>query len=82
MRGLAASAVCWRCCKIAEAREDLYHVAEELVMEVDDLLPIVEAATLLGFAKLDKGDPVITPAGQAFAEGDILRAKFCFAMLP
>lgn len=31
--------------------EDLYHVAEDLRMEIDDLLPIVEAAVLLGFAK-------------------------------
>jgi len=28
-------------------RDDLYRIAEELRMEVDDLLPIVEAATLL-----------------------------------
>jgi NitT/TauT family transport system ATP-binding protein len=52
-------------------KEDLYHVAEELLMEVDDLLPIVEAATLLGFAKLDKGDVEITPKGKEFAEADI-----------
>ena len=32
-------------------KEDLYHLAEELLMEVDDLLPIVEEAVLLGFAK-------------------------------
>jgi len=28
-------------------RDDLYRIAEELRMEVDDSLPIVEAATLL-----------------------------------
>jgi NitT/TauT family transport system ATP-binding protein len=59
-------------------KEDLYHVAEELLMEVDDLLPIVEAATLLGFAKLDKGDLEITPAGKQFAEGDIATRKVLF----
>jgi len=52
-------------------REDLYHIAEELQMEVDDLLPIVEGAALLGFAKSDKGDVEITPQGRAFAEADI-----------
>ena len=36
-------------------KEDLYHVADELRMEVDDLLPIVEAAALLGFAKARRG---------------------------
>lgn len=52
-------------------KEDLYHLAEELRMEVDDLLPIVEAATLLGFAVLHKGDLEITPLGKQFAEADI-----------
>jgi len=52
-------------------KEDLYHVAEELLMEVDDLLPIVEAATLLGFSKSEKGDVEITPKGKEFAEADI-----------
>jgi len=36
--------------------DDLYHVAEELTMEVDDLLPVVDAATLLGFATSFHGD--------------------------
>jgi len=59
-------------------REDLYHVAEQLVMEVDDLLPIVEAATLLGFAKSDKGDLEITGLGKEFAEADISTRKRIF----
>jgi NitT/TauT family transport system ATP-binding protein len=59
-------------------KEDLYHVADELQMEVDDLLPIVEAAVLLGFATSDKGDVEITPAGKAFAEADISTRKTLF----
>lgn len=59
-------------------REDLYHVAEQLVMEVDDLLPIVEAATLLSFAASDKGDLQITPLGKEFAEADIAMRKRIF----
>ena len=59
-------------------REDLYHVAEQLVMEVDDLLPIVEAATLLSFAASDKGDLQITPLGKEFAEADIGTRKRIF----
>jgi NitT/TauT family transport system ATP-binding protein len=59
-------------------RDDLYRVAEELRMEVDDLLPIVEAATLLSFAKSDKGDVEITPQGKAFAEADISTRKDLF----
>jgi NitT/TauT family transport system ATP-binding protein len=59
-------------------REDLYHVAEQLVMEVDDLLPIVEAATLLSFAKSDKGDLEITALGKEFAEAEIAARKRIF----
>ena len=59
-------------------KEDLYHVAEELLMEVDDLLPIVEAATLLSFAKLVKGDLEITPKGKEFAEANISTRKDIF----
>jgi NitT/TauT family transport system ATP-binding protein len=58
--------------------EDLYHVAEQLLLEVDDLLPIVEGATLLGFASAREGDVKITPEGKAFAEADISRRKFLF----
>jgi NitT/TauT family transport system ATP-binding protein len=59
-------------------KDDLYRVAEELRMEVDDLLPIVEGATLLGFATAERGDVEITPAGKAFAEADIATRKQLF----
>ena len=59
-------------------RDDLYRVADELRMELDDLLPIVEAAALLGFAKPDKGDVEITSHGKAFAEADIATRKSLF----
>jgi NitT/TauT family transport system ATP-binding protein len=52
-------------------KDDLYRVADELQMEIDDLLPLVDAATLLQFAKSARGDVEITPAGKAFAEADI-----------
>ena len=44
--------------------EDMYHVAEDLLLEVDDLLPIIDAATLLGFATAREGDVDITPHGR------------------
>jgi NitT/TauT family transport system ATP-binding protein len=59
-------------------REDLYRVAEELLMEVDDLLPIVEAAALLSFVKSERGDIELTPGGKAFAEADIATRKALF----
>ncbi len=58
--------------------EDLYHVASTLLMEVDDLLPIVEAAAMLGFATAREGDVTITPRGREFAEADINARKVIF----
>jgi NitT/TauT family transport system ATP-binding protein len=57
---------------------DLYQLADELRLEVDDLLPIVEAAALLGFAKFERGDAEISPRGKAFAEADIASRKALF----
>jgi NitT/TauT family transport system ATP-binding protein len=59
-------------------REDLFRLAEELVMDVEDLLPILEACALLGFATLKEGDVQITPQGMAFAEADIQQRKILF----
>lgn len=59
-------------------KDDLFRVAEELRMEVDDLLPVVTAATMLNFAKSERGDVEITPAGKTFAEADIAARKALF----
>jgi len=59
-------------------REDLYHLAEELVMEVDDLFPIIEEAVLLGFAKSFQGDLEITDEGKAFVMADIATRRTLF----
>ena len=61
-----------------DGKEDLYHLADKLLMDVADLLPIVEAATLLAFARSDKGDVEITPEGRAFARADISTRKLLF----
>jgi len=59
-------------------RDDLYKLADELSMNVDDLLPIVEALQMLGFAALHEGDAEITPEGRVFAEADIQTQKALF----
>jgi NitT/TauT family transport system ATP-binding protein len=63
--------------------EDLYHVADDLQLEVDDLLPIVEGAVMLGFAIAREGDVEITPQGREFAEAgvDIQKKVFREAIL-
>ncbi len=58
--------------------EDIYRLAETLSYEIDDLLPTVEAAAMMGFLKVSEGDAGITPEGRAFVEADILRRKELF----
>ncbi len=59
-------------------KEDLYKIADDLRMEVDDLLPVVEAAALLQFVKSERGDVENTGAGEAFAAADIESRKTLF----
>jgi NitT/TauT family transport system ATP-binding protein len=59
-------------------KEDLYNLADELAMEVSDLLPIIEACSLLHFIRVQEGDVEITPEGKVFAEADILTRKSLF----
>jgi NitT/TauT family transport system ATP-binding protein len=59
-------------------RMDLHKLAAELSLEVDALLPSVETASLLGFLRLEEGDAIITPEGQAFAQADIQQRKAIF----
>ncbi len=59
-------------------REDMYRLADQLSFEVDDLLPIVDAAHQLGFLKVEEGDAQITPEGHDFANAEILRQKELF----
>ena len=57
---------------------DLHVLADELSLEVDALLPTVDTAVLLGLLKLEEGDAIITPDGDAFAKGDIQERKAIF----
>jgi len=58
-----------------DGRHDLYRMADDLSLELDDLLPVVETAELLGFAQVEVGDIVLTPLGQTFADASILARK-------
>jgi NitT/TauT family transport system ATP-binding protein len=61
-----------------DGKEDLYRLAEVLTMDAEDLLPIVEASVVLGFATLKEGDVEITPEGINFADAGILERKILF----
>jgi len=60
-------------------RADLYRLSDELMLELDDLLPLVEAGELLGFATVQEGDFILTPLGQAYADANILTRKALIA---
>jgi NitT/TauT family transport system ATP-binding protein len=59
-------------------REDLHRLSHQLMLESDDLLPIVNACALLGFATVEKGDAEITEQGREVAAGDIQKRKQLF----
>ena len=54
---------------------DLYRLTEDLKLELDDVLPVVEVAEMLGFAVVDQGDIKLTPLGEAFADASIVARK-------
>ncbi len=60
-------------------RIDLFRLADELHEPLDDMLPSVEAAEMLGFAVVASGDLSLTPLGQTFAEASIQARKEIFA---
>jgi NitT/TauT family transport system ATP-binding protein len=61
-----------------QGKDDIYRLADDLAFEIDDLLPIVDAAQLLDFLRIEEGDAVITPAGREYAESEILKQKMLF----
>jgi NitT/TauT family transport system ATP-binding protein len=56
-------------------RADLPQLSADLVMQLDDLLPVVESGELVGFLCVQDGDLLVTPLGQAYAEASILARK-------
>jgi NitT/TauT family transport system ATP-binding protein len=59
-------------------KDDIYRLADDLAFEIDDLLPIVDAARLLGFLTVNEGDAEITPVGTEYANSEILHQKEVF----
>src|SRR5579859_2754359 len=59
-------------------REELYQLGRHLHLELDELLPLIEAADLLDMADVQEGELVLTPEGQHFAEAGVLEEKQVF----
>jgi NitT/TauT family transport system ATP-binding protein len=62
-----------------ENRIDLPELADELMMNVDDLFPILETLEVLGFAEIREGDVHLSALGQQFSEADLQERKQLFA---
>ncbi len=58
--------------------DDIPRLAERIQLEVDDLLPILDSAVLLGFAEVAQGDVKLTEIGKDFATTTIQRSKDLF----
>ncbi len=58
---------------------DLADLADSLGLEVDDLLPLVDALVLLGFAELHEDNLELTGPGRVFAGASIQDSKEIFA---
>jgi NitT/TauT family transport system ATP-binding protein len=57
---------------------DIYRLAEDLGLEIDDLLPLIEAGSLMGFLEVHEGDVTMNLAGRRFMNAGILRQKEYF----
>jgi NitT/TauT family transport system ATP-binding protein len=60
------------------SQEDIYQIGRDLHLEVDELLPLVEAADLLDLADVQEGDLILTEIGKHFAEAGVLEEKQIF----
>ena len=59
---------------------DLPEVADTLMLDIDNLFPIMELLEILHFARVSKGDISITEEGRAFVDADMLERKKIFSI--
>lgn len=65
--------------KSLDERIDLPELADELMMNIDDLFPLLESLEILGYAKVSDGDIQLTDLGRRFSEADLQTRKQLFA---
>lgn len=64
-----------------ESHIDLPELADELMMTIDDLFPIMEALEILGLAIISAGDIHLSEQGHHFASANLQERKKIFAAL-
>ncbi len=62
-----------------KGKADLPELADELMMEVDELFPVAETLQLMRFAELEGGDIRLTPPGKRYVAADVDARKQLFA---
>jgi NitT/TauT family transport system ATP-binding protein len=60
-------------------KADLPELANEVMMEIDELFPVAETLQLMRFAELEGGDIRLTPAGRRYVAADMDARKRLFA---
>jgi NitT/TauT family transport system ATP-binding protein len=60
---------------LEDRQGDLYRLAQELLLELDDVFPIVEAAKMMKLVDLQEGDVYLTAIGKVFIESSIDEKK-------
>lgn len=65
--------------KTFQEQINLPELADELMMHIDDLFPILETLEILGFAKVLEGDIQLSDLGKKFSEADLQERKLIFA---
>lgn len=58
-----------------KGKEDIFKLAGSLSMELDDIGPVLEAAKILGFVKINSGDIILTDLGAKVLNADINERK-------
>jgi NitT/TauT family transport system ATP-binding protein len=58
-----------------QGKVDAAKIADELMLELDDMLPAIEAAEMLGFIKVDSGDLILTDKGKEYLAGNSTQRK-------
>jgi NitT/TauT family transport system ATP-binding protein len=58
--------------------DDLYRLAGSLQLELDDLVPLVDAAELLGLVEVQEGDYELTSLGRRMADAEEKERKALF----
>ncbi len=61
-----------------EGVTDIYLIAQDMDLEVDELLPLIRIGELLGFVEVKDGDLILTEIGKSLMQGDENLKKIIF----